>query len=58
MHRDIKPDNLLFGGNDLKISDFGLGKILSSESYDQLRSHTICGSPAYMSPQIIEKWHR
>ncbi len=28
IHRDIKPDNIVVSGNDLKITDFGLSKLV------------------------------
>ncbi|KAM3132142.1 hypothetical protein pb186bvf_015737 [Paramecium bursaria] len=43
IHRDLKPANILIG-NDYKIADFGMGRILDD----------IKGSPAYASPQIME----
>jgi serine/threonine protein kinase len=29
IHRDIKPNNILYKGNVFKLADFGLAKILS-----------------------------
>lgn len=50
MHRDIKPDNILLHNGSIKISDFGLSKILNDELYDKTTTHTLCGSPNYMAP--------
>lgn len=58
MHRDIKPDNLLFNGADIKISDFGFSKLLTEDIYEESKSHTLCGSPTYMAPQLLEKLER
>lgn len=54
-HRDLKLENLLLDENwDLKVTDFGLSAV-----NDQIRSdgflHTLCGTPAYVAPEILEK---
>uniref|UniRef100_A0ACD5YBM6 Uncharacterized protein n=1 Tax=Avena sativa TaxID=4498 RepID=A0ACD5YBM6_AVESA len=50
-HRDIKPENLLLdGAGDLKVADFGLGAVADGN----LR-HTLCGTPAYVAPEILSK---
>ena len=51
VHRDIKPRNILVCNKRtvLKIADFGFAKYLGSD--DLL--DTVCGSPLYMSPEII-----
>lgn len=55
VHRDLKPENLLYLDENLdstiKVSDFGLARILDSKS--QLMS-TMCGTPAYLAPEIIK----
>eukprot|EP00828_Plagiopyla_frontata_P013384 TRINITY_DN1790_c0_g1_i9.p1 TRINITY_DN1790_c0_g1~~TRINITY_DN1790_c0_g1_i9.p1 ORF type:complete len:334 (+),score=57.65 TRINITY_DN1790_c0_g1_i9:144-1145(+) len=52
-HRDLKPENLLYSSPDkgaiLKISDFGLAKVLSTDLMT-----TACGTPGYIAPEIIK----
>ena len=51
VHRDIKLENILIDmNNNVKICDFGIGIILTSEDQD-LHSH--CGTPMYIAPEII-----
>ena len=51
VHRDIKLENILIDmNNTVKICDFGIGIILSSE--DQVL-HSHCGTPMYIAPEII-----
>lgn len=53
-HRDLKPDNILLETNDsetlIKISDFGLSKLVQNNS--ALR--TLCGTPLYVAPEILQ----
>lgn len=50
MHRDIKLDNILIGNNEVKICDFGISKqIKEGEILKE-----ICGTPAYIAPEVIE----
>ncbi|KAI3703523.1 hypothetical protein L1987_73663 [Smallanthus sonchifolius] len=54
-HRDIKPENLLLDGNDdLKITDFGFSALSEQKRYDGLL-HTLCGTPAYVAPEVLRK---
>ncbi|KAL1368823.1 hypothetical protein AAHE18_02G149900 [Arachis hypogaea] len=54
-HRDLKLENLLVDENmDLKVTDFGLSAGRSQFGPDGLL-HTICGTPAYVAPEILAK---
>lgn len=50
IHRDIKLGNLLLQGDVLKIADFGLAVRLAD---DEEERSTLCGTPNYISPEIL-----
>ena len=51
VHRDIKLENILIDvNNNIKICDFGIGKILDNKNE---RLHDQCGTPMYMAPEIL-----
>ncbi|CAN4114512.1 unnamed protein product [Withania somnifera] len=54
IHRDLKPENILLSSmeNDpiLKIADFGLSRMLNPNDL----AETVCGSPFYMAPEILQ----
>lgn len=52
IHRDLKLENILVDMNGyLKIIDFGLAKMLDSESITK----TYCGTPEYLAPEMISQ---
>ncbi|KAF7834178.1 nodulation-signaling pathway 2 protein-like [Senna tora] len=54
IHRDLKPANILLSSQGvdavLKIADFGLSRTLHSGEY----AETVCGSPLYMAPEVLQ----
>jgi tetratricopeptide (TPR) repeat protein len=53
-HRDIKPENLRIGvDGKVKVTDWGLAAIRSSEVTRLSRTGMIVGTPMYMSPEQI-----
>lgn len=53
-HRDIKPENMLLSADgNLKIADFGLATLFEYKGVTKL-STTLCGSPPYIAPEVIE----
>ncbi|KAJ0028298.1 hypothetical protein Pint_35323 [Pistacia integerrima] len=54
IHRDLKPQNLLLSTDEsnavLKIADFGFARSLQPRGL----AETLCGSPLYMAPEIMQ----
>lgn len=51
LYRDLKPENVLFNDDGfLLLADFGLAKMTASKK-DQ--SNSFCGTPEYLSPEMI-----
>ena len=58
VHRDMKPENIFLcarrgGGVAVKVMDFGVSKVLSSDSVVTAHS-TLLGTPWYMAPEQAE----
>jgi serine/threonine-protein kinase len=60
LHRDVKPDNIMLaarpdGGDDVKVVDFGIAKLLDSPRGAQplTLAGTILGTPYYLSPEQV-----
>ena len=52
LHRDIKPENLIFSSSGiLKVTDFGIAKVLGAASTMGTRAGEVLGSPAYIAPE-------
>lgn len=51
-HRDIKPANILKVNGIYKLADFGVSKYVPNNALHD--NHSIKGSYAYLSPQLIE----
>ncbi|KAJ3286217.1 Calcium/calmodulin-dependent protein kinase type 1 [Rhizoclosmatium sp. JEL0117] len=55
-HRDLKPENILMKDTSedspILVTDFGLAKHLHGDDH---LLHTTCGSPIYVSPEVLLK---
>jgi hypothetical protein len=52
LHRDIKPENLLFAKSGvIKVTDFGIAKVLGGSDTVATRAGDVLGTPEYMAPE-------
>jgi len=52
VHRDVKPDNILFEAGHAVVTDFGIARAVSSAGGAKLTETGLAvGTPAYMSPE-------
>lgn len=52
IHRDLKLGNFFLSDKlEVKVGDFGLATALS---YEGERRKTVCGTPNYIAPEILE----
>ena len=55
IHRDLKPENVfVLPGNVVKVLDFGITKLLGTNTTMTTQPHLIRGTPQYMSPEHME----
>lgn len=53
IYRDLKPENILLAADGhIKLADFGLAK---EGVNDQGKTKSFCGSPAYLSPEMLSQ---
>ena len=53
VHRDLKPSNILIGKDGkIKISDFGISKLMSAEEQSTTRG---AGTQKFMAPEILKE---
>jgi len=51
LYRDLKPENILFDGDGhIRLADFGLSRMNFTREDG---SYSFCGSPEYMSPEML-----
>ena len=59
IHRDVKPENILFSGDQAYLSDFGIARAVERAGGDSTTSSGIIrGTPAYMSPEQASGDHQ
>jgi serine/threonine protein kinase len=52
IYRDLKPENILLDGTGhIKLADFGLSKQTVNDNVTK----SFCGSPAYLSPEMLNQ---
>lgn len=55
LHRDIKPENLMFDVEGvLKVTDFGIARMVNGASTKATVAGSVLGTPAYMAPEQAE----
>jgi serine/threonine-protein kinase len=54
LHRDVKPENLLFGERDvMKVADFGIARVVGAQGARLTATAAVLGTPAFMAPEQV-----
>lgn len=52
LHRDVKPENMMFAGTGvIKVTDFGIAKVVGGSQTLATRAGDVLGTPAYIAPE-------
>ncbi|MED5371417.1 MAG: serine/threonine-protein kinase [Myxococcota bacterium] len=55
IHRDLKPENILLSGPEqrVRVTDFGLARVLHDDGPRATRMGVAMGTPGYMAPEMV-----